>query len=383
VRLKKLALLALVAVPVSLGIGCSDGDSDGGTGGSPSSDQYAANLCVSDKQEAAGAFCRSAFEGWAAWEIDQDDGVRDTALQSARTVLATAWDAAESDAESDDASCSDLALTSAQASAEIETWVSSIKDAINDGLDLGQAEHAQCGAALLEAAGDACEEVLTAESAHVADLAADPDASTLDAAKMAASSAFLSAWADATSGTCPTNATDQGIAGDIESLTDQIVLDTTVAPGLDDQAFVTLMPGPTDYLGRTYEPQCMQGSEYRYFAKRGTVNKLVMYYQGGGACWNNLTCVAETCKTLPDKNLDNYTSGFADLTNPSNPFRDWHIVFVSYCTCDIHFGDATRDYEGLTVEHRGYHNSKVAEKWAREHFLNPEEVFVTGSSAGA
>jgi hypothetical protein len=135
-------------------------------------------------------------------------------------------------------------LTSAQASTGIETWESSIKDAINDGLDLGQAGQAQCGAALLEAAGDACEEVLAAESAHIADLAADPDASTLDAAKMAASSAFLSDWADATSGTCPTNATDQGIASEIESLTDQVVLDTTVAPGLDDQAFTALMPGP-------------------------------------------------------------------------------------------------------------------------------------------
>ncbi|HSN83930.1 MAG TPA: pectin acetylesterase-family hydrolase [Polyangiales bacterium] len=400
-RLTKLALLALVAVPMSLGIGCSDSDSNGGTGGtggsggaggsggtagtggSVPSGQYAANLCVSEKQEAAGSFCRSAFEAWAAWEIDQDDGIRDAALQSARTVLSTAWDAAETDAESDDASCSDLALTSAQASTGIETWVSSIKDAINDGLDLGQAGQAQCGAALLEAAGDACEEVLAAESAHIADLAADPDASTLDAAKMAASSAFLSDWADATSGTCPTNATDQGIASEIESLTDQVVLDTTVAPGLDDQAFTALMPGPTDYLGRTYEPQCMQGSEYRYFAKRGTVNKLVMYYQGGGACWNNLTCTVPTCKTLPDESLSVDASGFADLTNENNPFRDWHIVFVSYCTCDIHFGDITQDYEGLTVEHRGYHNSKVAEKWAREHFLNPDEVFVTGSSAGA
>ena len=58
-------------------------------------------------------------------------------------------------------------------------------------------------------------------------------------------------------------------------------------------------------------------------------------------------------------------------------------MFVSYCSCDVHFGDATQDYGDVTVEHKGYHNSKVAEKWAREHFLNPEEVFVTGSSAGA
>jgi len=35
------------------------------------------------------------------------------------------------------------------------------------------------------------------------------------------------------------------------------------------------------------------------------------------------------------------------------------------------------------VEHRGYHNAKLAEKWAREHFLDPSDIFVTGSSAGA
>lgn len=70
-----------------------------------------------------------------------------------------------------------------------------------------------------------------------------------------------------------------------------------------------------------------------------------------------------------------------------NPFKDWNVVFVAYCSCDIHFGDAAQDYVGgfppIHVEHRGYQNSRVAEKWAREHFVNPERVFVTGSSAGA
>ncbi len=45
--------------------------------------------------------------------------------------------------------------------------------------------------------------------------------------------------------------------------------------------------------------------------------------------------------------------------------------------------DGPDDDEPLHVEHRGYQNAKVVEKWAREHFLAPEEVFVTGSSAGA
>jgi hypothetical protein len=131
----------------------------------------------------------------------------------------------------------------------------------------------------------------------------------------------------------------------------------------------------------------MQGSEYHYFAKRGSVNKLMLYYQGGGACWDNPTCSFPACRTEPDPDMGEYVDGFFDLNNDNNPFRDWNIVFVSYCTCDVHFGDATVEYEEgaepITVQHLGYHNSKVAEKWAREHFLNPEVVVVTGSSAGA
>jgi hypothetical protein len=38
---------------------------------------------------------------------------------------------------------------------------------------------------------------------------------------------------------------------------------------------------------------------------------------------------------------------------------------------------------GKHVEHRGHENAKLAEKWAREHFLNPSDMFVTGSSAGS
>jgi len=384
-----------MAILVFLAFGCSDNGSNGGTGGTGGTAEasYAANLCVGDKQAAAAAFCRSTFEAWAAWDGDQDDSARDAALASIRTDLGSAWDAAESSAEAQSANCSDLALTSSEAGTEIESLVASIKDTINDGLDLGQTEQAQCGMALLQAAGTTCEQALVAQGAYIADLAADPDGATLEAAKMAAANAFFSTWADATSGTCPTTATDERVGADVGSLVDRIVLDTTVTPGLDDQAFTALEPGPTEYLGRTYEPQCMQGDQYRYFAKRGTVNKLLIYYEGGGACWNHSSCSAPTCTTEPVTRIEDvyagtFHSGFADLTNPSNPFRDWNIVFVSYCSCDLNFGDASRTYtaagqDDITVEHRGFHNSKVAEKWAREHFLNPEVVFVTGSSAGA
>lgn len=65
------------------------------------------------------------------------------------------------------------------------------------------------------------------------------------------------------------------------------------------------------------------------------------------------------------------------------------IVYVPYCSCDIHWGDAAVDYPAVPgfaekhVEHRGYDDAKLVEKWTREHFVNPSDIFVTGSSAGA
>ncbi len=387
-----------MAIPLALNVGCSESGSDGGTGatggaggsgGNIAPEPYAGNLCVGAKQAAAATFCQTVFDAWATWETDQDTDARDAVVGAAAGDLGDAWDAAESDAEGDDANCSDLALTSGEAGGFIEAGIASVAGTISDGLDLGQSEQAACGAALLAAAGNACNEVLAAEGAHVADLYADRDSSTLDAATSAASSDFLAAWADATSGDCPTNAIDTDVRDDLLSLSDEFVINTIVTPALSDTQFTSLTPGQTEYLGRTYDPQCMQGDDYRFFGRRGSVNKLVMYYMGGGACWDNLTCggtdlTGAICSTSPPDDLDGaFSGGFADLTNENNPFRDWNIVFVSYCTCDVHFGDATRDYGGVTVQHKGYHNSKVAEKWAREHFLNPEEVFATGSSAGA
>src|SRR6185369_13400289 len=135
-------------------------------------------------------------------------------------------------------------------------------------------------------------------------------------------------------------------------------------------------------------PICSLNTPYHFFVKKGTVNKLVMYYQGGGACWDYNTChligtFDKDVNPSGSDNPNNTTTVFGDLTNPNNPFKDWNIVFVSYCTGDIHFGDNSKNYGGTPTFHFGWHNARVAEKFAREHFVAPDEVFVTGSSAGA
>lgn len=48
-----------------------------------------------------------------------------------------------------------------------------------------------------------------------------------------------------------------------------------------------------EYNGLT--PSCAASpgsdSEFSFFVKAGTVNKLVIYFQGGGACWDTMNCL--------------------------------------------------------------------------------------------
>jgi hypothetical protein len=400
VTLRNLTFVALLALLMAFNPGCgSDGGGgaageggaggsagDGGDGGGAGSESYAANICVGQKQAAAGAYCNAVSDAWASWASDQDDEARDASVEAATATLEASWGEAESAAEGAGASCAQHAWPASEAATEISAAVDAIAASLFDGLDLGVAEQATCATALVEALGVACEDILVAESEHVRDLGADSDGSTLTEATMDALASFSTAWDEATAESCPTTASEESVTDELQSVVVLAVTNTIVTPGLSADAFTAVEPGQTEYLGRTYEPQCMQGDQYRFFGKRGSVNKLVMYYMGGGACWNNFTCSAPTCTTSPPSDLEGLNSGFADFDNPDNPFRDWHYVFVSYCSCDIHYGDATQEYIGadnVTVEHKGFHNAKVAERWAREHFLNPEEVFVTGSSAGA
>jgi SAM-dependent methyltransferase len=166
-RLTNFSLVVLVGISLALNIGCSG---DGGAGGDVSPDAYAGNICVGAKQAAASTFCKALFDAWATWDTDQNDGARDAAAQAAGVALGASWDAAEADAAADDASCSDLALTSSAAGSAMEAAIAAIAGSINDGLDLNENEQAQCGAALLAAASDACADVLTAESVHISDL---------------------------------------------------------------------------------------------------------------------------------------------------------------------------------------------------------------------
>ena len=86
-RLRNLALVALVAIPLALNVGCSDSDKNGGQ---IPPDPYAGNICVGAKQAAASIFCKTLFDAWEVWEADQNDEARDAAALAAGVALGCA-----------------------------------------------------------------------------------------------------------------------------------------------------------------------------------------------------------------------------------------------------------------------------------------------------
>jgi hypothetical protein len=137
---------------------------------------------------------------------------------------------------------------------------------------------------------------------------------------------------------------------------------------------------------------CARGTPYAFWVRKGTVNKLVLYFMGGGACWNASTCALaggvffDTVSPEPEPG---FISGIFELDNPENPFKDWYIVFMPYCTGDIHWGDnvvtypATEGTEEVTIHHKGRVNATAAGDWVNENFNGPDFIFVSGCSAGS
>ena len=127
--------------------------------------------------------------------------------------------------------------------------------------------------------------------------------------------------------------------------------------------------------------------------------RALIYLEGGGACWNYSNCFGIVGTSL---HLDGFDEGsfdgliadvflsvtWFDRDEPKNPFADAHLVFVPYCTGDVHGGDNVVDMEGLLPWERGtiYFNghNNLREYMARlvPTFEDVDRVVLAGSSAG-
>ncbi|HEV2712632.1 MAG TPA: pectin acetylesterase-family hydrolase [Gaiellaceae bacterium] len=135
--------------------------------------------------------------------------------------------------------------------------------------------------------------------------------------------------------------------------------------------------------GRT---ACARGGRYAFWLRRADPKRLVIFFQGGGGCFDVRSCAPGS--TWFDDRVDEgddpaFNGGLLDVGDSRNPFRDWSFLYIPSCTGDVHLGDRVMRYGATTIRHRGWVNARAGLARSFHEFPAPETVLVTGCSAGS
>jgi len=124
------------------------------------------------------------------------------------------------------------------------------------------------------------------------------------------------------------------------------------------------------------------GSEWHGIFRKGTENKVVVYFFGGGVSITPET--SEGGKEFYATTMlaqDFVAQGGIGSSADDNPFKDWSFIVIPYATGDFHAG--TGIYEGeKTVYHTGYNNYSAFIEKIKPYVGEPDTLLVTGFSAG-
>jgi hypothetical protein len=124
------------------------------------------------------------------------------------------------------------------------------------------------------------------------------------------------------------------------------------------------------------------GSEWHGIFRKGTENKVVVYFFGGGVSITPET--SEGGKAFYATTMlaqDFVAQGGIGSSSEDNPFKDWSFIVIPYATGDFHAG--TGIYEGeRTVYHTGYNNYSAFVEQIKPYVGEPDTLLVTGFSAG-
>lgn len=136
-----------------------------------------------------------------------------------------------------------------------------------------------------------------------------------------------------------------------------------------------------------------EGGSYHALFKKGSENKVMIYFAGGGVSINEETAKDDTYNTRmvwPDA-LANITMNMGGLASDieDSPFENWSIVLFPYATGDFHAGTGEfhyidKDGKEKILYHNGYINYTETMKQVVEkaEINDPDTVLVTGYSAG-
>lgn len=139
------------------------------------------------------------------------------------------------------------------------------------------------------------------------------------------------------------------------------------------------------------EMRCTDGSVGGFAVNFTDASRdLVIYLQGGGICYDALTCAAggaptsvgdDPLQTALDGSIRGHR-GIFDRSDPTNPLRDSSFVVVPHCTGDHHTGDRVLTERTRTYHHVGYTNITRMLERVVPTFADASQVVLSGFSAG-
>lgn len=103
---------------------------------------------------------------------------------------------------------------------------------------------------------------------------------------------------------------------------------------------------------------CSERGLYSFEARKGSPEHVLIFFQGGSTCWDQVTYDSGICRRYA-KPYE--AQGAFDTKNINNPFRNFTIYVVLYCTGDFFLGNnATSNMTNLngdTIVYRGVQNA--------------------------
>ncbi|NDD05277.1 MAG: hypothetical protein EB078_10255 [Proteobacteria bacterium] len=135
---------------------------------------------------------------------------------------------------------------------------------------------------------------------------------------------------------------------------------------------------------------CADGtSSYYAVLPQKNTNSIVFFLEPGGACWSKETCNFSHVLSLTRKEHRNKWGkkrGIFNLADAKNPFRNFSIVSIPYCTGDTFLGNNEINYgtdsSPHIVKHHGYKNVLLTFDAVKSIHPNPDKVVLFGMSAG-
>jgi hypothetical protein len=145
---------------------------------------------------------------------------------------------------------------------------------------------------------------------------------------------------------------------------------------------------------------CGNNSQYKFFINyKKDARDLMIMLEPGGACWDYDGCSGKSDlgAAHPDGIPDDLMNDAGQSANISplirrdtgQPTSDFNLVYVPYCTGDVHTGNNVITYKDpngvdpdLEFHHAGHTNVLEIAKYLNKQFPELDRLFVTGCSAG-